>query len=145
MSDYREIINEDIDIVLEIALPCDSKKALELALASHANATLWGEPNDLGLRDGQPLERLLWGLATRLREYKGPAHEGSRKRREGPASYTEQWLIQCGTSTDSLEAKHKRKGYPDAAYFAILFQRDAADAAKIYKAHGPAKNRTGFF
>lgn len=143
MSKERELTDEEVDALLELVLPCETKAKFELRLAMHANQTGWGEPDADGMRDGKPIERFLWGLGTRLREYRGPVTR--RTKREGPASYTEQWLIDVGTTTDSLEAKHKRKGFPDAAYFAILFNREQADAAKIYKAYGPAKNRDGLF
>lgn len=133
-----EIPDALVDELLETMLPCTDIRQFRLRLARMAEAHAWGQPDDGVHRDGQPLERFLWGLATRYREYRCPVN---RTVRTGlPFTYGDIYLVKFATKTESVGAAP-----PDAAYLARLLGRSEEEAAEAINRYGPAAGRKGFF
>ncbi len=92
-----------------------------------------------GKPPGAALERFVWGLVTRYREY--TPGDGRGIFRTGPFTWAEEyWMtLACDTATE------ERTKYPDAAYFALLLNRPIADVEPAWKKHGPARGRNSLF
>jgi len=108
---------EEIDSLLEAVLPTNDKATYKGACDTFASAH--NRPN------GQAIERLLWGYATRKDEYE-PSGK-NRVQRSGPLTWAEHHLIDMSKETESKEVEEKRIGPADAAYFAKLFNRSKTE------------------
>lgn len=137
--------NEQIDAVLEKLLPLNSKREYERQLVWLSQEIEVGAADILiggqVVRDGDPINRALWGLCLRLRGYVGPVCLGSRTARCGPFSWVEHKMLQWALFGKSDQQKAK----PDAEYMAVLFQRDIKEVNKEMNRLGPARGRRGFF
>jgi hypothetical protein len=139
---------DKIDAVLEKLLPCDSKRSYELACKRLADEYGCGESDvriaDQRVRDGDPVNRLLWGVCLRVRDYRPtPAEPDSGRRggRTGPLTWVERRCLDWAVNGSSAQQKAK----PNAKYMAELLQRpESVVKEAIYKL-GPARGRTGFF
>lgn len=119
MSDPRDQLLHDL--ILEHMLPAQMKNIYERSLAYVAHCYSVGEPNEKGQRDGDPVNRRLWGLANRVVEYGEPTQ--TRTTREGKVwSYAEEKVLKWAFNPERpKECKGKEK--PDVAYIAKLLQR----------------------
>lgn len=134
-----------VDDALEVLLPLESKGEYERAcadLAEEVGAGVADVKMSRGMvRDGDPVNWLLWGLSLRIKEYEGPATERSRKGRFGSLSWVEKKVI--GWAVSGRSSKQKIK--PDARYVARILQRTEAEAEAAMRRAGPDRGRTGFF
>lgn len=127
----------EIDRAIEVLLPCDTKREWELALAKLASELQWGEPDAVGRRDGDPIDRMMWGLVTRVQEYLGPE---TRTSRAGLGwTFAEIQLIK-----DAIFTRRQGKIKISNTYLARFFQRPESEIEVAINQYGPAQGRTGF-
>lgn len=136
---------EMIDAVLEEILKCDSRRHYEFVCSKYATLYKIGEADtlvaDQRVRDGDPVNRLLWGLCMLVRPYPGQADSGSRSPRVGPLTWAEYQCIDWAVNGGSKQQKRR----PDAKYMAELLQRPESVVKAAMDKIGPSRGRTGFF
>jgi len=138
-------VPEKIDAILEELLPQNDRRSYGRMCAHLAARYGCGEADtqvaDKHVRDGDPINRLLWGMCVLVRPYPGKAHRGSRSPRNGPFTWAERKCLGWATNGDSKQQREK----PDAKYMANLLQRDEDEVRAEMERIGPSRGRVGFF
>lgn len=125
-----------IDLMLTRLLPCDSKAAYERTLHLLAEELEWGAPDARGIRDGDPINRFMWGVVTKI----GPVPPNDRPSRAGLAfTYVEQMIVRWATTTETSQGSRA-----EAEYLALILSRPVAEVEEAIRKYGPAKGRRGF-
>jgi hypothetical protein len=120
---------------------------IDCLLKQQSEAGYKGELDRLALlngrTDGDVVERFIWGLCVRLRDY--TATTLPFVIRHGPPTWCELHWLELASGTRSKEAMEKRTAPPDAAYLAPLLRRTLADTQALWDKYGPSRGRGAGF
>lgn len=140
--DKDDWLPADVDRVLDAVLPMRTKAEFELMCTRLANQL--GRSTTYGDWPGQPVYRMMWGLATRLKEYEPtPARRGVDIDRRS-VTWAEAYLIGHAMNSKSEEAKTHREARPDDDYLADLLRLPIELVRREMQRRGPGRGRAGF-
>lgn len=123
---------EDTHMILNKLLPIDSHPRYlgECDLLAKS----------LNKKDGNVIERYVWGLANRMPEF--IRTDGLYNPSLGAVSHVERLFVRWAANTNTTDKRQKTR--PDIEYIAQLIGRSRIIVKAVWDVVGPAKGREGF-